>query len=217
MWPASSLHPATSRHLSAWWPHRPTPCSHPPRPRYQPACPLLVLGHHVPMIPTGHGPRLPSRRRLIPSDWLSTPPRWLQHSICTEFLRSLNPANPLIGGHEKPRAVCWNHRVLGAGEACCSEVGHAGREQREGQAGRSRGRLSRCSASRWKQRCPPPPCLITLCVAFFVPAPHTLRSQAQAHPAVTAEAHPRRADSQFSRPPDRLRGRGHLESRPACF
>lgn len=145
MRPASSPHPAMSRHLSAWWPHRPTPCSHPPRPRYQPACRLLVLGHHVPMIPTGHGPQLPSRRRLIPSDWLSPPPRWLQHSICTEFLRSLNPANPLIGVHEKPRAVCWNQSPGGRGGRAAPRSGmwggSRGKGRRAGLAAASPGAL----------------------------------------------------------------------------
>ena len=153
-----------------------SPRPHPPRPRYQPACPLLVLGHHVPMILTGHGPQLPSSRQLIPSEWLSSPPHWLQHNICMEFLRSLNPANPLIGGHEKPRAVCWNHKVLGAGEAVLLGGRMSGQEQREGPGGQVSQAASPTSSeeSGCKRRCLPPPCLITLCVTFFVPAPHTL-------------------------------------------
>lgn len=99
----------------------------------------------------------------------------------------------MSGGHEKPRALCWNHRVLGARKRlCCLEV-----RRRAGTEGRAGHRSCQARPGGCKQLCPPPPahplCHV-LCpsAARVIRAPRLIRSDSRSTP--------RRANPRFSWP-----------------
>lgn len=108
----------------------------------------------------------------------TSPSSWLAH-LGPKCPRIVHPANPLIGGPEKTRAVCCHRRVLGAAGAVLLGGQVSGAAAERGAVPGLLGHLAEGGPSAWTPRlrpgphphCPLPPslCLIILCCHVLCP------------------------------------------------
>lgn len=156
---------------------RPSPGTHQPSFTI-PGAPIFRVFPPARMIPTDQGPRLAQQQEFDAqsADPGSFPLHGLNTTTSTEFPRVVNPANPVIGGQEKPRpgAVITEAWGLTEGVLPGDQV-----SREEGTGARSCGRLSWFSPSGCKRRLqawprplcplPPPLCLNLLCCHVLCP------------------------------------------------